>query len=362
MNRNTREIMSFPCIVKYPAREKQLVLLRYLFIASHLTIGCLLSYVLIVVNDDMSWLFNIVLDIFLCSIFYVYAMHIDRKADAHDPTICLSPRKEFFAFPSRLLAAIGVALASSLFLARIPAIYYNYPSLNNYSDDGLDNSSLFSYNNAMLLVVLMILPIAFYASYVTVGYMLFRKEFTASPGNYNSIHDPVINMVATFTMTEGALDVLSCATLLQLAANNLPNHVNNAIVMFCLLEMLNACQSFALQCTLAGGHDDTPVDLVKWTAFMRTFRAFIDTGAIVLRVVLWIKYNAVSSVFLVKNLYNLIHTSTQIERFQGVKRYPKQTMFSEFVTPQDWYGMTKEEWRLATRDTLAAQARSGRIV
>lgn len=156
--------------------------------------------------------------------------------------------------------------------------------------------------------------------------------------------------------------VLSCATLLQLAANNLPSHVNNAILVFCLLEMLNACQSFALQCTLSGGHDDTPLDLVRWTAVMRVLRAVIDTGAIVLRVVLWVQYNAVSSVFLVKNLYNLIHTATQIERYSGVKRYPKDTLFAEFVTPQDWYNLSKEDWRAATSDTVALQARSGRRV
>lgn len=71
-------------------------------------------------------------------------------------------------------------------------------------------------------------------------------------------------MVATATMIEGSLDVLSCATLLQLAVLDLPASVNGAIVVFSLLELVNACQSFALQVLLSGGHDDTPLDLVKW--------------------------------------------------------------------------------------------------
>jgi hypothetical protein len=71
-------------------------------------------------------------------------------------------------------------------------------------------------------------------------------------------------MVATATMVEGSLDVLSCATLMQLAALDLPASVNGAIVVFSLLELANACQSFALQVLLSGGHDDTPLDLVKW--------------------------------------------------------------------------------------------------
>ncbi len=159
-------------------------------------------------------------------------------------------------------------------------------------------------------------------------------------------------------MTEGALDVLSCATLMELAANDLPASVNGAIVLFCLLEIINGCQCFALQVTLSGGHDDTPLDLVRWNAYLRTFRVLIDSGAIVLRVVLWIKYNAVSSVFLVKNIYNLIHTVTQIERWKSVTHYPKETLFSEFVSPYEWYGYTREQWKKATTETIAAQLRS----
>jgi hypothetical protein len=50
---------------------------------------------------------------------------------------------------------------------------------------------------------------------------------------------------------------------------------------------------------------------------------------------------------LIKNLYNLLHTGAQIERWSGVGRYPKYTLFTEFVPPADWYGMSKEEWRAA---------------
>lgn len=81
-----------------------------------------------------------------------------------------------------------------------------------------------------------------------------------------------------------------------------------------------------------------------------------------LRIVLWVKYGSVSSVFLIKNLYNLLHTAAQIERWSGVWRYPKHTIFTEFVPPADWYGMSKEEWRAATSNTLALQARAGRTV
>lgn len=71
--------------------------------------------------------------------------------------------------------------------------------------------------------------------------------------SYNAIHDPVISMVAISTMTEGTMDVLSAATLMQLAEETeLSTTMDGAIVMFCLLEIFNACQSFALQCILSG--------------------------------------------------------------------------------------------------------------
>lgn len=192
---------------------------------------------------------------------------------------------------------------------------------------------------------------------------LFEYTFCLTPiHSYNAIHDPIIQMVSIATMTEGALDVLSCGTFIALAANGLPSDVNGFIVLFALLELVNGAQSFALQCILSGGHDDTPLDLVRWNGFFRLARVIIDAGSILLRIILWVKYNAVSSVFLVKNLYNLIHTTSHVERWSGISRYPKDTLFTEFVSPQDWYGLTKEEWRKATSETVVAQARSGRRV
>lgn len=66
-------------------------------------------------------------------------------------------------------------MAVSLLFGRIPALYYNY---NNMASATV----LWTYPNALLLVSLAILPIAFYSMYWSTGYMLFRKEFTAVPG------------------------------------------------------------------------------------------------------------------------------------------------------------------------------------
>lgn len=122
----------------------------------------------------------------------------------------------------------------------------------------------------------------------------------------------------------------------------IPTSVGGAIIFFAFLEIVNACQSFMLQVLLSAGHDDTPADLVRWRAKLRLGRGLIDLGTFALRLALWVRYGAVASVFLVKNLYNILHTISLVERSRGVKTYKKDTLFMQYVRPKDWYGMTQE--------------------
>jgi hypothetical protein len=62
-----------------------------------------------------------------------------------------------------------------------------------------------SYDSALLIVCVSVLPITCAAMYWSTSFMLFRREFTACPHDYNAIHDPTIVMVATATMIEGIL-------------------------------------------------------------------------------------------------------------------------------------------------------------
>jgi len=106
-----------------------------------------------------------------------------------------------------------------------------------------DLTNTWTYGNAMILVQLTIIPIFAYTMYWSISLMLFRKEFTASPGNYNAIHDPMIDMVSSAVMTEGAIDVISAAAFMTLATTDLPPAVHNLIISCALLEIWNACQS-----------------------------------------------------------------------------------------------------------------------
>ena len=120
-------------------------------------------------------------------------------------------------------------LGLSLFAVRLPALYFSYPSMPV-------TGSWATYNNALIIFVLSVIPIALYSYYWSISYMMFRKEFTACPGNYNGIHDPTIQMVAMATMIEGALDVLSTGTLMQMATYNLPPQVSDLLISKFILK------------------------------------------------------------------------------------------------------------------------------
>lgn len=83
----------------------------------------------------------------------------------------------------------------------------------------MTEDSAWSYNNALLITLVSIVPISAYALFWAVCNMVFHREFTACPENYNAVHDPASTLVNTATMLEGALDVVSCASLLSLATD-----------------------------------------------------------------------------------------------------------------------------------------------
>ena len=331
-----------------PSREVQLEICKWSFVVSYVALGALMSSFLIeVTNEGTKWTANVGTDIILAFGFAYYYKNCYIRRDQQDTkswSFDFRRLSGYVIFPGTGASILGGLLSINLVCARIPALYRHATEMEID-----ENDSALSYNNAMLLVQLTMIPIFCYAMYWSLALMLFRKEFTASPGNYNAIHDPMIGLVGTSVMIEGALDVVSAAAFMALGTSGLPNFMNDLVVACALLEIWNACQSFALQALLSGGFDDTPLDLVTWKARLRMFRVPIDAGTFVLRCILWAEYKQASvSIFLVKNLYNLFHTLALIERARGAAKYPKGTLFTEFVNPKDWYGLSAEEWRDAT--------------
>jgi hypothetical protein len=67
--------------VNYPKRDKQLIIFRWFFIVSYMTISVCLSMILIeVAPNTVDWTGNTVVDALLCIIFYFYAQNIHYKA------------------------------------------------------------------------------------------------------------------------------------------------------------------------------------------------------------------------------------------------------------------------------------------
>lgn len=78
---NSRDILTFPIVLRYPKRLQQLQFCRWGFAVSYLLIGILLSYILIKVSPDSNkWVANIILDIFLVAIFIRYFKNAHIKA------------------------------------------------------------------------------------------------------------------------------------------------------------------------------------------------------------------------------------------------------------------------------------------
>lgn len=280
-------------------------------------------------GSDNIYLANIASDIFLTIFFIFYCFNVQNQ-------------KKWIVFPHNLGLILGALLGISLFAARVPQLYLMRQAQNSVNDT-------WSFNNALFVLSASVVPITCYGAYWSLSFMIFYPEYTLCPGNYHAIHDPIIQVVCVSMSIEGALDVLSSASLMSLAASTLPFPLHGTVIFCCLLELLNGCQCFALQAMLSGVLEDTAAQLVKCKAAVRASRCVIDFIVFVVRVVLWAAYGAVSPVFLVKNIYNLVHGISMVERAAGVKCYEKgKTLFMGFVTQYDWYDMTAEEWAAAT--------------
>jgi hypothetical protein len=333
-----------------PQRNVQIEILRYVFVVAYLVVGSMFSSFLTHVTDEsFYWICNVGTDIGCMILFLILCRNI------HNP-------EKHIIFPKKLAGYLSVLLVFNLFIARVPAIYLNVDEMEPEGED-------WSFQNALLIILASIIPITSYGLFWSLCNMMYHSEFTTCPGNksgtiasYNGIHDPSITLVSVQTMLEGALDIVSCSALVSFALEDLPTYLDWIIIVFAFLEIINACQCFILQVVLAGGHGDTPADLVLLRAKLRRGRGCIDFFAFILRLVMWLRYDAVASVFMIKNLSNLLHTVALIERGKGVENCTKHTLFMQYVMPKDWYGMNMETWRMATKQNTIEQAQSGRVV
>jgi hypothetical protein len=77
-------------------------------------------------------------------------------------------------FPIKVALGLGVLLIFNLYAARIPSLYLHYSDMEA-------SGETWSYSNAMLIVLVSILPISLYALFWSVCNMLFHTEFTICP-------------------------------------------------------------------------------------------------------------------------------------------------------------------------------------
>ena len=63
--------------------------------------------------------------------------------------------------------------------------------------------------------------------------------------------------------------MLSATALLSIAELDvLPTSIGWLVSIFSVAEVFNACQCFGFQAMLSAGKNDSPLDLVKWKAYL----------------------------------------------------------------------------------------------
>ena len=123
-----------------------------------------------------QWIANIGSDIVLCIYFYIYCKncHIHTLGNTAN---CCYPQEGYVIYPSYKALYVSIVLLINLYGARIPALFY---AANSMAADG--SGLYYTYNNALLVIDISIFVMFLLAMYWFVSYMLFKKDFTSSPG------------------------------------------------------------------------------------------------------------------------------------------------------------------------------------
>lgn len=78
-------------------------------------------------------------------------------------------------FPLKIALGLGAILVVNMYVARIVGIFSSADMADPQGDS-------WSYNNALLVVSISVVPIASYGLFWSTSFMIFYPEFTAAPG------------------------------------------------------------------------------------------------------------------------------------------------------------------------------------
>lgn len=170
---------------------------RLLFVTSYFVQGTLLTAILIRTTQDSAykylWSLNIISDVAVITLFLIYYRYTHvQRANSYVPSkwSCLFPNTSYVLYPTASIISISTAMVVNLYIVRIPAIYYHAQymldvsstNVSTASNTSSNSSTIYTYDNALLLVNLSIITIGSLAMYWSVSFMLFKNEFTRSPG------------------------------------------------------------------------------------------------------------------------------------------------------------------------------------
>eukprot|EP01084_Bolivina_argentea_P196780 337322_1 len=285
--------------------QSSIIFWYFIFISSYIAFCAVLNYYLSIAIESWIVYFFSVFDILILVPFILY----------FKDTYAL----ELLGNPKRSLHLVFVMLLLELNIGcyRIPVYYYKY---SQFSQNGIQSFESLTY--ALMMAVL-----PYYAFHRTISYWFLKNHLSWNSGK---VEDPSYALTSQAACSEGVLDILSCSAFLMMAVDdNLNGGMQRTCVAFSILELLNGGFCFAASAMIChwNQHANAMIRVISWS---RAIRFIIDTGAFIARMIVWLKFGVIGSVFMIKNIYHIIHCVASMRRAVGLDDFDRINTFQLF--------------------------------
>eukprot|EP01084_Bolivina_argentea_P196779 337318_1 len=282
------------------------------FMISYITICAVLNYYIVLAwNSYIGYLFS-VLDIL---VVYKFWRHV-KKGEYDSLSIDVSGPMPII----RMMILLEINMGSY----RVPIYYHKYKTFA--SNDGIN-----SFDSILYVLMLFIIP--YYAFHKAIQCNFLKDHYWWTS---KKIEDSTYSLTSQAACSEGVLDVLSCSAFLSMAVdNNLNTYMQRTCAAFSILELLNGGLCYATSATICHEQFINPEKMIALVSASRKTRLLIDTGAFIVRMIAWLKFGVIGSVFMIKNLYHIIHAIAFSQRAKGMN-YVQTPFFFCTVSSEDW--------------------------
>ncbi|KAJ6255212.1 stress response protein nst1-related [Anaeramoeba flamelloides] len=182
--------------------------------------------------------------------------------------------------------------------------------------------SLTQQNNILLIIQLFPLSIWFFLKAIEgLAIIMNRADSKKRPTPYITLSKSgyLINRIVTKHLMANMersmtiFDILSGIALFRLVlSNGVTTHFNNSAISWCLFEMLFAVVSVIP--IMYYYFDTEHSGIVLGHTISRCLRVLIDPASLIIRLFLMQKFQICQAIFIIKNIYNIAHQLSMLER------------------------------------------------